>query len=469
MLERIDTQARLTRRQHKLIVAATFGMVLEFLDYFLVGFILTFVARPWGLTVWTSSAILLSSGVGAVLGAFLFGRLADRIGRRPVFLQTLTLFSVASAALALTPDSPVAGPVYLIVFRFLIGLGAGGLYCVDLPLVQEYMPTRLRGKVSGMITAAVPIGFLAGSVLTAVGAPLLGWRGLFVVVIALSLVALALRAWIPESPYWLLRQGRAEEARRSVAWALEVAPETLPIEADVPKVAAPPFRALFAHPRSVAVTWLTNLGAQTGYYGLALWAPALIVAILHVTPSRAASLMLWVALAGLVGRLLVAWLSERVGRRTTGAVTSFGAAAAIVLTAYAGDAELGVVPALVALLMLANLLCDGQFAVVGPYAAEVWPASLRTTGMGSAYGFGGLGKVIGPLGMALVVDSPALFSPKPDPVALEPAFLYFAAWYVLAGVAFLLFGMETRNRSIADIDAALTGRHSTVARSATGR
>jgi putative MFS transporter len=63
--------------------------------------------------------------------------------------------------------------------------------------------------------------------------------------------------------------------------------------------------------------------------------------------------------------------------------------------------------------------------------------------------------------MALVVDSPALFSPAPDPVALEPAFLYFAAWYVLAGAAFLLFGMETRNRSIADIDAALTGRRST--------
>jgi MFS transporter, putative metabolite:H+ symporter len=455
MLDRLDTQARLTRRQRKLIVAATFGMVLEFLDYFLVGFVLTFVARPWGLTVWTSSAILLSSGVGAVVGAFVFGRLADRIGRRPVFLQTLTLFSVASAALALTPESPVAGPVYLVVFRFLIGLGAGGLYCVDLPLVQEYMPTRLRGRVSGMITAAVPIGFLLGSVLTAVGAPLLGWRGLFVVVIALSLVALALRAWIPESPYWLLRQGRAEDARRSVAWALEVVPETLPLAADVPPTQAPPFRALFAHPRSVAVSWLTNLGAQAGYYGLALWAPALIVAILHVTPARAASLMLWVTLAGLVGRLLVAWMSERFGRRVTGAVTSFGAAAAIVLTAYAGDAELGVIPALVALLMLANLLCDGQFAVVGPYAAEVWPASLRTTGMGSAYGFGGLGKVIGPLGMALVVDSPALFSPAPNPVALEPAFLYFAAWYVLAGAAFLLFGFETRSRSITEIDAAL--------------
>ena len=156
MLDRLDSQPRLSRNQHKLIAAATFGLVLEFLDYFLIGFVLTFVARPWGLSVGTSAVILLASGVGAIIGAFLFGRLADRIGRRPVFLLTVAIFSAGTGALILTPDSPTAGPIYLIVFRFLVGLGAGGLYCVDLPLVQEYVPTRLRGRISGMVTAAIP-------------------------------------------------------------------------------------------------------------------------------------------------------------------------------------------------------------------------------------------------------------------------------------------------------------------------
>jgi putative MFS transporter len=183
----------------------------------------------------------------------------------------------------------------------------------------------------------------------------------------------------------------------------------------------------------------------------------LIVAILGVSPVQAAYYMMFVSLAALVGRLLVAYLSERFGRRLTGVVVSFGATAAIVITGYAGDATIGVVPVLIALLMLAYLLCDGAFAVVGPYSAEVWPASLRATGMGSAYGFGGLGKIIGPLGMAFIVSSPNLFSPTPNPAALVPAFWYFAVWYALAGVAFVAFGIETRNRTIEKIDAELSG------------
>jgi MFS transporter, putative metabolite:H+ symporter len=456
MLDQLDAQPRLSRNQRKLIAAATIGVMLEFLDYFLIGFVLTFVAKPWGLSVGTSSVILLSSGVGAILGAFAFGRLADRIGRRRVFLTTIATFTVGTLALAFTPDSPTAGPIYLVVFRFVVGAGVGGLYCVDLPLVQEFVPTRLRGWISGMVTAAIPVGLIVGSALVTWLAPLIGWRSVFVVCVALSLVTLFIRAWIPESPRWLLRRGRTEDARASLAWALDVAPDTLPLPTASAAERDAPFRAVFAHRRSLLVSWLTNFGAQTGYYGLALWAPALIVAILGVSPVQAAYYMMFVSLAALVGRLLVAYMSERFGRRWTGVVVSFGATAAIVLTGYAGDATIGVVPVLIALLMLAYLLCDGAFAVVGPYSAEVWPASLRATGMGSAYGFGGLGKIIGPLGMAFIVSSPNLFSPTPNPAALVPAFWYFAVWYALAGVAFVAFGIETRNRTIETIDAELS-------------
>jgi MFS transporter, putative metabolite:H+ symporter len=94
MLDALDAQDRLTTRQWKLIAAATFGIVLEFLDYFLIGFILAFVIGPWHLNLWQSSTILLSSGVGAMIGAALFGWLADKIGRRKVFLTTIGLFTI---------------------------------------------------------------------------------------------------------------------------------------------------------------------------------------------------------------------------------------------------------------------------------------------------------------------------------------------------------------------------------------
>src|SRR5205085_4508111 len=92
---------------------------------------------------------------------------------------------------------------------------------------------------------------------------------------------------------------------------------------------------------------------------------------------------------------------------------------------------------------------------VGPYAAEVWPATLRTSGMGSAYGFGGIGKIIGPLGLALIVGSTNVVSPKASVSAIVPAFIYLGAWYLLAGMAYYFVGFETRGRSCEGIEVDL--------------
>jgi putative MFS transporter len=107
------------------------------------------------------------------------------------------------------------------------------------------------------------------------------------------------------------------------------------------------------------------------------------------------------------------------------------------------------------LLIVNNAFADGGFAIVGPYSAEVWPVALRTTGMGSAYGFGGLGKVIGPLGLALIVGSSNIISPKASVAALLPSFTYLAAWFALAGLAYLFIGMETKGRSLETIEQDL--------------
>jgi putative MFS transporter len=109
MFELLDNETALTRNQKLLVMAGTFAIVLEFLDYFLIGFILTFVAKPWGLSFGQSSIVLLSSGVGAMIGAAWFGRMADRIGRRKIFMATIILFSAGMTALIFTPDSPEFG------------------------------------------------------------------------------------------------------------------------------------------------------------------------------------------------------------------------------------------------------------------------------------------------------------------------------------------------------------------------
>lgn len=454
MIEALDRQARLTSNQRKLIFAGTFGMTLEFLDYFLIGFILTFVAKPWGLTFAKSSVILLSSGVGAMVGALFFGWLADRIGRRRVFLATVALFTSGTGLLIFTPEQADLGFPYLAAMRFLIGLGAGGLYCVDLPLIQEFVPTAMRGRISGLVTASVPIGFLLGSALVAWAAPSIGWRGLMIVCVVLSLLCLLIRTWIPESPRWLLQAGRPEDARASIAWALRIRASAVPVATAMPATGPSRFADLFRFPRSVGVSWLTNLGTQTGYYGMALWTPTLIVEHLHVAPSRAAFYMVFITLAALAGRIVLSHLSETMGRRTVGALASGVAVAGTLAVAWSGTFGGDVATVFLACLALTYFFGEGVFCIVGPYAAEVWPSRLRATGMGSAYGVGGLGKIIGPLGLGLLLGT-ATATPGTSGISPQTAFMYFGFWYALACIAFLVLGFETRGRSIEALDAAL--------------
>jgi putative MFS transporter len=449
----LNNQTKITGNQKRIVAAAIIGDLLEFFDYYVMGFVLAFIVGPWHLTFGKSAVILLSAGIGAIFGAFFYGRMADAIGRRKIFMATVVNFSIATGFLALTPQG---NWFYLAFFRFLVGFGVGGLYCVDLPLVQEFVPTSKRGRIGGLVTASIPIGLLLGAVLGAYLAPVLGWRGLFAMGLIPGLLTFLIRMWVPESPRWLVDQGRPEEARKSLAWALEVDPESLPLPARITETSSKPgFAALFRHPRSLIASWVTNLGIQTGYYGLTLWAPTLLVLVLGVPPKRAAFLMIWVGLGGFCGRLLISWLSDIMGRKLTGGLAGIAAAVLLVLMATQHSGTVFGIPLFWLLMVIGYAFADGIFAVLGPYSAEVWPTSLRATGMGSAYGFGGIGKVIGPWGLALIVGSSNPVTPAASIQKLVPSFTYLAAGYLLAALFFLFVGAETKGRDLQEIDQQL--------------
>jgi putative MFS transporter len=106
---------------------------------------------------------------------------------------------------------------------------------------------------------------------------------------------------------------------------------------------------------------------------------------------------------------------------------------------------------------------DASYAIIGPYSAEIWPSALRASGMGVGYGTGNVGKVIGPLGLAVIVGTSNYVHPKATIDAIVPALLYLAFWYGQAAVAFWLLGFETKGRSIEDIDSALVNRDGSAA------
>ena len=452
MLAYLERQTTLTRNQHRIIAAAMLGDGLEFFDYYLIAFVLSFIVGRWKLTFGQSAMILLSSGVGAMIGSVFYGYLADKIGRRSVFMATVLNTAIGTGMLAFTPQGSW---IYIVIFRLIAGLGVGGLYIVNLPLVQEFVPASKRGAVSGVVTSAVPLGLVAASVLASTLTPYIGWRGLFAIGTIPAVVALLVLVWVPESPRWLLQKERFEEARKSLAWALEMNPADLPLPIRTEPTQEFKWTEIFRYPRSVVVSWLSNLGAQTGTYGLKLWAPTLVMLILGVSPERAAFLLIWVYLAGFFGRMVFAVFSDSLGRRPSAALYGFGAAIMVVMAALVHGAYIGPVSIFWLMLVVCEIFVDGGWSIVGPYSAEVWPAAIRTTGMGAAYAFGGLGKIIGPLGLALILGSSNAVSPAASVAAIVPAYSFMAFWFVLVAVVFLAFARETKGLTLEAIQRDL--------------
>ena len=452
MLELLDRQQKLTANQWKIALAATLGDMLDFFDFFLIGFVLAFIVGDWKLTYGQSGMILLASGVSAPFGSLFYGWLADKIGRRKVMILTVLNFSLATGAMALTPHGAW---LWLVACRFIVGFGVTGLYSVDITLIQEFVPTRKRGWLTGLTTTMLPAGVLLGAFLGAYATPFIGWRGLFAVGLLPAALTLYIRAWVPESPHWLMRMGRFEEARRSLAWALQVDPNTITLPDTAPAIEHTRWVEVFRYPRSIVVGCLTGL-TQTGGVALTLWMVTLFVMVLGTTPAEASKLAIWVSLAAVAGRFFCSWISDAMGRRASGVSSCVVAALFMSLAGYLNSVFVGGVSMFFLMIVLQNFFGSGNYSIVGPYMGELWPARLRGSGMGLVYGVGNLGKFIGPAGLALIAGSSNFVAPKATLDALIPAFNYFAFWYVLGAVAFWFIGIETRGRTLEEIDAALS-------------
>jgi len=149
------------------------------------------------------------------------------------------------------------------------------------------------------------------------------------------------------------------------------------------------------------------------------------------------------------------WMFDALGRRWSGFLIGSGGAICMALAGYWHDVYIGTVSVFFVMIMAQRFFGDASYAIIGPYIAEVWPNRLRASGMGFSYGIGNLGKIIGPLGLALVVGASDCVSPKATLDAISPALLFLAFWYGQAALVFLFFAIETRGRSIEEINRTL--------------
>jgi putative MFS transporter len=202
MIELLEQQKKLTVNQWKLICTANLADLLDFFDFFLIGYVTAALTKQWSLTYWEGGGILLASGLGAVPGAFLWGWLGDKVGRRTVFMLSAVTIALATGVMVFTPgqDSFVPGWLFLMFFRFFVGVGNAGIFTIDLPLVQEFIPAYKRGWVSALVTTLLPGGSMLAGFAAWQLLPIVGWRGLFLVGLVPLVLVFMIRYWVPESP-----------------------------------------------------------------------------------------------------------------------------------------------------------------------------------------------------------------------------------------------------------------------------
>jgi putative MFS transporter len=449
-LRAIDAHSTLSRNQWLLVAACATGGMLEFLDGYIIAFVLAFIIGPWQLSYGQTAMVLLSSGLGALAGSFVWGYLADRIGRKLTFVATICTCALGSLALAFTPEGDW---VYLTLLRGVVGFGVGGFF-VPMMLLQEFLPASRRGRAGGIVSAATAGGLVLGALMGAFLAPLIGWRGLFAVGALPIVFGLALLAFLPESPRWALAKGRLDLARRSLLWALPPGAEVREADlAALPPVKPATWGEVFKMPRSLIVGVLVNVGVVTAFYGMVMWAPTLLSQVQSIPGAQAAKTMIGISIAGLISRFVMGYLSDRFGRKPCGATAAFGAATFLILAGLVGHGDL-LEPGLFWLpLALAFVFADSSFAVLGVYTSEIWPSRLRGRGSGACYAASGIGKIVGPLGFALVIGSSNVIRPTATVDAILLAFGYLAAMFVVAGLAYVFVGRETRGVSMDTLDS----------------
>jgi len=192
-----------TPAQKKVVIASFLGWTLDAFDFFLLVFVLKDVAADFGVqNTYVAVAITLTL-VCRPLGAFIFGRLADRFGRKPVLMLDVALFSLFGTATAFAPNLGV-----FLVVRALFGIAMGGEWGIGASLTMESVRPEARGIVSGLLQSGYPTGYLLASVIYATLFNTIGWRGMFMMSALPALLVMYIRRHVPESPGWSAARAR---------------------------------------------------------------------------------------------------------------------------------------------------------------------------------------------------------------------------------------------------------------------
>ena len=435
-VEQVLREGGLSRFHKKAILVTGAAWTFVAMEILLVGFVAPTFTALWHLDGRMQGLVNSAALAGSLCGSLALGRLADRIGRRAIFQYAILWYAVFTALTSLA-----WGPWSVMAFRFLAGLGLGGMLVVDPSMLAEYMPPQRRGRLLVVLDVWWPVGLLFATGLSFL---FLGphfnrfgdwsWRYLFLAAAFPAFLAFVVRRTLPESPYFLARRGRSHEAadvlteitgRRVESTELSAPEEP---ESSVRELAAPALRGRTA---TTALIWIA---LNVSYYGLFLWLPFVIQGEKHFHVDVYLLLTLS-ALSQFPGYGAAIWLVERIGRKPT--LATFLFLGGVSAYAFSAADTRGVY---ITALFFVGFFNLGAWGAVYPYTAELFPTRLRSSAFGLMEG----------VGKAAAIAGPYIFGHLKDATGSTTWSLTFVAIVMAAGgLVAGTFGRETKGQGLA--------------------
>ncbi|WP_026022605.1 MFS transporter [Kurthia senegalensis] len=394
--------------RNKLLVTAGVGWLFDALDVGILSFVIAALAIDWQLSPTQIGWIGSVNSIGMAVGALLCGVLADRYGRKNIFMWTLLIFSVASGLSALTTTLAA-----FLILRFIIGMGLGGELPVASTLVSESVAAHERGRIVVLLESFWAAGWLLAAIISYFVIPAYGWRIALVITAIPALYAVYLRVKLPDSKKFETVQ---KEARTSMltnmknVWHKKYARQTI-------------------------MLWIVWFMVVFSYYGMFLWLPSVMV-MKGFSLIQSFEYVLVMTLAQLPGYFTAAWLIEKWGRKRVLSVYLVGTAISALVFGMASGTALLVVAGM--FLSFFNL---GAWGAMYAYTPENYPTVIRGTGVGMAASVGRIGGIIGPLLVGSLTAAG---------ISLSYIFGIFAIAILIAVVAVITLGKETKQTELED-------------------
>ncbi|WP_199173595.1 MFS transporter [Sporosarcina sp. P3] len=337
--------------------------MFDAMDVGILSFVIAALAVEWNLTSTEMGWIGSVNSIGMAIGAFGFGLLADRIGRKQVFMMTLILFSVASGLSALTTTLWA-----FLALRFLVGAGLGGELPVASTLVSESVSAKERGRVVVLLESFWAAGWLIAALIAYFVIPEFGWRVALIITALPAFYAIYLRRNLPDSKKFEEQEKTSQTTGQKLKQLL-----------------APVFR------KRTIMLWIVWFAVVFSYYGMFLWLPSVMV-IKGFSLIKSFGYVLLMTLAQLPGYFSAAWLIERIGRKFV--LATFLIGTALSALAFGNADTLTTLMVAGAFLSFFNL---GAWGALYAYSPEQYPTAIRATGSGVAAAVGRVGGIFGPL------------------------------------------------------------------------